>query len=264
MSKDTADRQGTTPHDTPAAQAGGAPIVAGEGRRGRDDPRAFDLTSFIRARREMRGVVRLGALARMAEELPTDAPADARETPIAWSVRGETRREVRRESAEQGDAPTTLSHTVSQPYLMLEASGQTWLACQRCMQAMAFPIAIDAVYRVMESEEAADAIALDDAEVEVIVGSASFDLVDLVDEEIVLSLPMVPKHEVCPAVHASVVSGADGSLGVESVADIDARLAAEEAAAAKGDGSAGSGRPNPFAALAGLRGTLPPDDDTKQ
>ncbi|MGI4861414.1 MAG: hypothetical protein ACRYHA_31705, partial [Janthinobacterium lividum] len=78
---------------------------------------------------------------------------------------------------------------------------------------------------------------------------------------------------------------ADGSLGVESVADIDARLAAEEAAAARdpdmialgaagtpgapevkaanGRARADGERPNPFAALAGLRGKLPPDDDKK-
>ncbi|MCY0388562.1 DUF177 domain-containing protein [Robbsia sp. Bb-Pol-6] len=279
MSKDTADQHG-------AAASGAVP----EARQGRDDLRAFDLTAFIRARREMRGTAQLGDLARMVDELPADAPANARDALLTWFVRGETRREVRREAAGNG-ALTTSSHTVSQPYLTLEARGRSWLECQRCMQALAFPIEIDTVYRVMDSDAEADAIALDDSEIEVIVGSASFDLIDLIDEEVVLSLPMVPKHDVCPAVHESVVSGADGSLGVESVADIDARLAAEEAvaldpvgmldadtpladmpdAAATPDGTlpngrarADGGRPNPFAALASLRGKLPSDDDKKQ
>ncbi|MGI4861806.1 MAG: DUF177 domain-containing protein [Janthinobacterium lividum] len=301
MSKDTADQHGATPNDAASETAGGASGmvpgaavdeatggVTSDTRQGRDNLRAFDLTAFIRARREMRGAVRLGELARMVDELPADAPADARDASITWFVHGETRREVRREAAGNG-ALTTTSHTVSQPYLTLTARGESWVECQRCMKALAFPIEIDTVYRVMDSDAEADALALDDSEIEVIVGSASFDLIDLIDEEVVLSLPMVPKHDVCPAVHESVVSGADGSLGVESVAEIDARLAAEEAAGAQdpavialndagtpvaGTPAAGtpavsktpngSGRPNPFAALASLRGKLPSDDDKKQ
>ncbi|MGI4857852.1 MAG: DUF177 domain-containing protein, partial [Janthinobacterium lividum] len=218
MSKDTADRRGAAPNGVArgaarevvsevAGEVSGETAAGGtapEARQGRDNLRAFDLTAFIRARREMRGAVRLGELARMVDELPADAPADARDESIAWFVRGETRREVRRDAAGNGGALTTTSHTVSQPYLTLEARGRSWLECQRCMQALAFPIEIDTVYRVMDTEAEADALALDDSEIEVIVGSANFDLIDLIDEEVVLSLPMVPKHDVCPAVHASV------------------------------------------------------------
>jgi len=121
---------------------------------------------------------------------------------------------------------------------------------------------------------------LDDGEAEVIVGSHAFDFIDLIDEEVVLSLPMVPKHDVCPTVHASVVSGADGSLGVADMAELEARLASADdevlpgelplsaspdaeavvdATADKPSADASvtrDGRPNPFAALAGLRQTL--------
>jgi len=245
-------------------------------RAGRDDLRAFDLIAFIRARREVRGTVRLGDLERMVTEVPSDAPAGALDTSLEWFATGETRREVRRDAAQPGRADAALSatsHTVSQPYLTLSIKGKTWLECQRCMKAFELPLQIQALYRVMETEAQADALALDDSEAEVIVGSPTFDLIDLIDEEVVLSLPMVPKHDVCPTVHASVVSGADGSLGVEDMAEIDARLASADDEALPGElplaadvaadvvptpapATTRDGRPNPFAALSGLRQTL--------
>lgn len=250
-----------------AAQAGtgeaaGSGSASPPARAGRDDFRTFDLTAFIRAKRETRGTVLLSELSRVCDELPPDAPSAARQESLSWSARGETRREVRRDAPTTGRAQadaalTTTSHTVSQPYLTLTIHGRSWLECQRCMKAFEFPIDIDTLYKVMDTEEEADAIALDEGEAEVIVGSQAFDLYDLIDEEIVLSYPMVPKHDVCPAVHESVVSGADGSLGVESVEDIEARVAAaEEEAPLPGEKPA-----NPFAALSGLRKKLASDGD---
>ncbi len=72
-----------------------------------------------------------------------------------------------------------------------------------------------------------------------IVGSRQFDLVDLIEEELLLSLPLVPNHDVCPAVHESLVSGASAP-----VAEAD-----EPSDEASGD----SGKPNPFAALEALK-----------
>jgi len=56
-----------------------------------------------------------------------------------------------------------------------------------------------------------------------------------------LSLPLVPKHEVCPEVHESLASGADGAEGVDSVDDVpEQEIEPEE-------------RVNPFAALESLK-----------
>ena len=68
---------------------------------------------------------------------------------------------------------------------------------------------------IVATEEEADEFPLDDDEVEVIVGSRQFDLVDLIEEELLLSLPLVPKHDVCPEVHESLVSGSGGRQGDE-------------------------------------------------
>ncbi|WP_347554719.1 DUF177 domain-containing protein [Robbsia sp. KACC 23696] len=212
----------------------------GTGRSRAEALRAFDLEAFIRAARETRGVVPLSALPRVADLMPADAPAEAADSPLRWHAEGEMRKVLRRRSGflpassaaarparGEGDSAekTVGAFQATEPHLTVTIEGAVWLECQRCMQPFSWPVSVEAGYRVARDERQADSLAGDDAEDDVIVGSADFDLLDLIDEEIVLSLPMVPKHRVCPAVHASVVSGADGALGVDRVEDIDARLA---------------------------------------
>ncbi len=77
-----------------------------------------------------------------------------------------------------------------------------------------------------------------------IVGSRQFDLIELIEEEVLLSLPLVPKHEVCPSVHDSLLTGADGGELSPDAAPADEAPQVQE-------------KPNPFAALAALSGGLP-------
>jgi len=83
--------------------------------------------------------------------------------------------------------------------------------------------------------EEADEFPLDDDEVEVIVGSRQFDLVDLIEEELLLSLPLVPKHNVCPEIHESLLPGA-----ADDEPDEGGAQEADE-------------KPNPFAVLEKLK-----------
>jgi uncharacterized protein len=76
----------------------------------------------------------------------------------------------------------------------------------------------------------------------VIVGSAHLDLIDLIEEELLLSLPLVPKHDVCPEVHESLVSGVAGDEGE-----------GDEAAQDEAEEGGEPDRPNPFAALEALK-----------
>ncbi len=96
----------------------------------------------------------------------------------------------------------------------------------------------------MATEEEADEYPLDDDEVEVIVGSRQFDLVDLIEEELLLTLPLVPKHNVCPEVHESLLSGEAGETGERD---------AEGAASAEAGAPDEAEKPNPFAVLEKLK-----------
>ncbi|HTR05714.1 MAG TPA: DUF177 domain-containing protein [Paraburkholderia sp.] len=196
--------------------------------KGALNPRDFDIFEFARSEREAAAAVRVSQLPRMLNEVP--AEARDRDTAFTWQAAGFTQQEL------QGDGTEG-----PQPYLRLAIHGSAWLTCQRCLAPYEQAFNADATFRIVQTEEEADELPLDDDEFEVIVGSRHFDLVDLIEEELLLSLPLVPKHEVCPEVHESLASGADGAEGVDSVDDVpEQEIEPEE-------------RVNPFAALESLK-----------
>jgi uncharacterized protein len=193
------------------------------------DPRNFDLFEFARSGRQAAGVVRVSQLTRMLNEVPAQAPE--RDTAFTWQAEGSTQPEL------QGDGTEG-----PQPYLRLAIHGVAWLECQRCLAPYEQAFNVDAVYRIVNTEAEAEEFPLDDDEFEVIVGSRQFDLVELIEEELLLSLPVVPTHDVCPEVHESLVSGVSGPDGLS-----------DEAAPDDVEEGPEPERPNPFAALEALK-----------
>ena len=86
------------------------------------------------------------------------------------------------------------------PALVLSVSGTVRLMCQRCLTPFAYEMNSSTMLVLGKDDEEADQIEeiLDDESVDVIVGSRSTDVRDLVEDEALLALPQVPKHEVCP------------------------------------------------------------------
>jgi uncharacterized protein len=114
-------------------------------------------------------------------------------------------------------------------WLRLEASTSIALTCQRCMQAVLIPLEVDQWYRFVATEDIA--MAEDDAsEEDLLVMEPQFDLLALLEDELLMALPLVPMHEQCPASlsHAS-----------PSLKEQDEYEPAE--------------KPNPFAVLAQLK-----------
>ena len=111
-------------------------------------------------------------------------------------------------------------------WLHLEAKASLPLTCQRCMGAVATPVTIDQWYRFVADEDIA--MAEDDAsEEDLLVMEPQFDLLAVVEDELLMALPLVPMHETCPV--SPVFSAGD------------AEIVAEET------------RPHAFAALAQLK-----------
>jgi uncharacterized protein len=112
--------------------------------------------------------------------------------------------------------------------LDLTIDGEVQLICQRCLQPMTVPLHLRSKFLIAASEDAADALDQDD-DFDVVVGSAQFELDTLIEDEVILALPIAPRHAVCP----------DGRT----------------------DASDGVSKPSPFAALAALKtGTKQGDD----
>jgi uncharacterized protein len=72
--------------------------------------------------------------------------------------------------------------------------GQIHLVCQRCLQHFPYLLFEEREFVLLSSEEQADAYPIEDDQREPLVASQHFDLLEAIEDEILLSLPLIPKH----------------------------------------------------------------------
>lgn len=86
------------------------------------------------------------------------------------------------------------------PQITLSVSGKVQLMCQRCLTPFAYDMDSSTVLMLGKDDAHADEIEeiIADESIDVIVGSRSCDIRDLIEDEALLALPQVPKHDVCP------------------------------------------------------------------
>lgn len=115
---------------------------------------------------------------------------------------------------------------VIEPWLHLAAQTRLSLVCQRCLGLVEELVLFERDFRFVASEEQAQRED-ESSEEDVLVLANDFDLLELVEDELLMALPASPKHSVCPTpvkLHA---------------ADADYHETGE--------------KPNPFASLAALK-----------
>jgi len=122
---------------------------------------------------ELSGRHALAGFKRLVAGLPAQA-----DTQVQWFLRGEGTVAGRR-------------------FINVQAQARVTLECQRCLQPFVLPLQVDNRLEVVRRQSDLEG---DDDEIERIVGSARFDVLDLIEDELILSLPSVPKHDVCPSV----------------------------------------------------------------
>jgi uncharacterized protein len=172
------------------------------------DPQHLDMVTFARDACSLYGQGVLADWPRLSQELfGSDLPAG----PVVWQLQG-------RSVPQSGGA--------DQIWLDLKAWVNLPMQCQRCLTPVLETVQAERRFRFAADE--ATAMALDDeAEEDILVISRDFDALALIEDELILSLPLVPLHEECPQ-----------ALPM-SVADPEFEFAAQ--------------RPNPFGVLAGLK-----------
>lgn len=175
-------------------------------------PRRLDVNGFAEAAATLAGNDPLAGFERLSAEL-ADPSADAT---VRWEAVGQTR------SGADG-APV--------PWLHLAAQASVPLICQRCLAPVDIGLDVDRWFR-FAADEAAAAAEDEAAEEDVLVASRDFDLHALIEDELLMELPVTPRHEVCPK--PTRMSAVDP--------DFD---------------SAEAARPNPFAVLGALRSGKP-------
>ena len=102
--------------------------------------------------------------------------------------------------------------------LVLSVQGSVNLICQRCLTPFAFEVDSESVLILAKNEENADEIEalLEDDEIDVVVGSKTFNVMDLIEDEALLAIPQSPKHAVCPDVSlasANTTAAIDAEAG---------------------------------------------------
>ncbi len=92
------------------------------------------------------------------------------------------------------------------PALHLKVSGALQLVCQRCLGALEFPLHIDVSLGLAETQAEIDAEPLAAEGPERIVAGAEMPVRDLVEDEVLLAIPLAPRHERCEGRDAGAAS----------------------------------------------------------
>jgi len=82
------------------------------------------------------------------------------------------------------------------PGLKLAVDGSARLQCQRCLGSLDLPVHLESQLEFASSE--AEIMAADD-DIERVVAGRELSVAALVEDEVLLALPMVPRHEQCGA-----------------------------------------------------------------
>ena len=107
-------------------------------------------------------------------------------------------------AGQEGELVWKVSGTVNrrnQPQLMLGVSGTVKLMCQRCLSPLAFDFDSETTVLIAKTEEQADEMEEtlgNEDSVEVVVADGKINVLDLIEDEALLSLPLASKHEICP------------------------------------------------------------------
>ena len=133
------------------------------------EPLVIDPARFARDRSRVAGELSLSRLPRLGDLLFD------REGAVSYTVEGYT--------SAQG-----------QPTLRINVTAVLAVRCQRCLERLALHLNLRREIVLVPQAGELDSAADEDEDIDAILGAPWLDLHDLVEEEMVLSLPMAPRH----------------------------------------------------------------------
>lgn len=174
------------------------------------NPRRFDARAFAETGGVLESEDSLASFDRLSAEIHADGEVGAL---VRWSVQGE----IRPDAAGQ-----------SSVWMRLRAALDLPVGCQRCLGPVVVPLEVDRWFRFVADESKAEAED-DQSEEDVLALEPKPDLLALIEDELLMAMPLVPMHDVCP--QPLLLS----------------------AGTVNGDEAASEVRPNPFATLSRLK-----------
>ncbi|MEY4124916.1 MAG: hypothetical protein RL770_1497 [Pseudomonadota bacterium] len=180
------------------------------------DLNRLNVKAFAREGLSLQGQLGLTQFARLAELALSPVESSLQDsgepTHVSWALQGEL---------------VLVSDGDSQIWMHLKAEVDLPMQCQRCMGPVKLSVKTDASFRFVSDEATAEAED-DESEEDLLVLTPELNVLELIEDEFIMSAPLVPMHEKCP--NLVPMSAVDEAF--------------EEALEA---------RPNPFAALAQLK-----------
>jgi uncharacterized protein len=143
----------------------------------------IDSIDFARNGRKICGEVQMAALSRLRDMLSIDSGV------LTYTVVG----------AQEGD----------RSILLLTLKGECTLRCQRCLEDFIYPFDLTSRFQLVTDEELAK---LDgDDSIDGIEAEPQLDVLALVEDEVLLSLPFAPKHldDTCSALTKNLQQSAN-------------------------------------------------------
>ena len=146
------------------------------------NPARLDARRFAEADGHLQGERSVSELKRLVVDLHPEGLANETAS-VVWQADGELR------ASTDGAAPSVWLH--------LKAQATVPLTCQRCLGSVQTLLVVDRWFRFVATEAQAEADD-DDAEEDLLALEPRPDLMAVLEDELLMALPLVPMHEVCP------------------------------------------------------------------
>jgi len=158
----------------------------------------LDIRAFALAGASLKADEPLTRFERLLEEAHLEDDGRPEALQVQWQAHGEMR------PSAKGGSPAVWLH--------LEARTSVPLTCQRCLGPADTPLVVDRWFRFV-ADEAAAAAEDDDCEEDLLALEPRPNLHELLEDELLMELPLVPMHEVCPV--PVVMQAADPGVGAQ-------------------------------------------------
>lgn len=146
------------------------------------NPSRLDVRIFAQDAAQIEGQLSLQKCERLVQDLH-GLNADLSSKTLFWKARGEA---------------VQITGGAAQSWLHLELEAILPMQCQRCLQSMDETVQVQRSFRFVRDEREAENED-DEAEEDLLVASKQFDLLALMEDELIMALPFAPTHDVCPA-----------------------------------------------------------------
>lgn len=159
-------------------------------------PERLDVAGLALVNGRLQGSDLLQKYKRLMQETSGDRADLGSKIKVEWQAQGDQGGQVE----GSGAAP--------QVWLHLQAKTHLPQVCQRCLADVDLALEVDRSYRFVVDEATAEAQD-DESEEDVLALSREFNLMELIEDELLMALPLVPRHEMCPVQPKMTVSDDD-------------------------------------------------------